>query len=192
MATGCSRDSKVSSTAPAHPAPSRASDAAPIDPLRLGLDGVGPLRSGMPIDREELVGLLPGYTVVVTEDSFEGQSFEVWEIRSGDATVVRLVPSDGVIGALTVLSSAIASDTGVAVGTGYAEVRDRIGPLTCELTYHDDMFPVQPTCTASRAPGWNIVFAPVDAEGLGEGQPVPPDRQQKLLAGAVVEAIDFR
>lgn len=90
------------------------------------------------------------------------------------------------------LDPAIASDNGVAVGTAYTTVRDRLGPLACELTYHDDMFPEQPTCTAGRAPGWNIVFERVDAPGLDEGAAIPPERQQELLAGAAVEAIDFR
>lgn len=168
-----------------------AADQAAAPALRIGLAGIGPLRVGMPIDRDELAHLVSGYTVVVSQDEFEGETYEVYEVREGEVTAIRVVPSRGTIGALTVFSSAIPSDTGVAVGTDYATARDRLGPLACELTYHEDMFPEQPTCTAQRAPSCNFIFEDVEMPGLEEGAAIPDAHQEKLLGRAKIEAIDF-
>jgi hypothetical protein len=179
-------------TASPGPASSRSPSASAPSALRLTRDGLGPLRVGMPIDRDALVRLAPGHSVAVVDNETEGEAYQVFEIRSGDATLVRVTPADGKISSITILSSSIPSDIGVAPSARYPAVRDALGPLDCELTDRDDLFPEQPTCTSKQAQGLHIIFQRVDLPDLDEGARIPPDRQNALLGDAAVEAIDLR
>jgi hypothetical protein len=166
------------------PVDANAPDAAVV-PLRIGPGGVGPLEPKLAIDKTTLAALVPGYTVEVVVDSFEGVDFEVFDVKSGAAAVLRVVPADGVIDSIIVFSAAIPSDLGVAVGTPYATAVAELGPFDCELSYHDEpLFPEQAGCAAGA---WQLIFD--NSPNLGEGAKLPAKRQAKLLRKSKVEAM---
>jgi hypothetical protein len=146
----------------------------------------------MAIDRETLARLAPGYEVAVVEKEFEGTPYEVLELRAGEETLVQVNPGSGAIRAITIMSASIESDTGVAVGTSFAAASAAMGPFSCELSYHDSMYPEQPNCTPAAAPDWIVVFTSIEAPDLAEGDEIPDERLDTLLGQAVVEAIDIQ
>src|SRR5262249_10249710 len=113
--------------------------------------------------------------------------------RSGKERLLRVAPSQkGQISSLIVYGSGVASDMGVGVGATFKAVRDALGPLECELTYHDDpLFPEQMSCSTRKVSHWTIFFEKVATRGLHEGSKIAPERQEKLLGRAKVEAIEI-
>lgn len=210
---GCKREpaqqQPAPASAPVQPSPvapsdaalgdAKSVDAAPLDAggveLVLTEEGVRPIAAGTAFDQQAVAALLPGYTITVEEQYYEGTPDNRLIVSRGDTQLLELGGRSDKVAVVGVMSHEVRSEVGFAVGSKYDEVAKTAGTLSCEKPPHDDPYSSSVVCHGDSLPSFTLVFTPVKEprpskkDRDSDGFDIPAKQIPKVLKGAALDVV---